>query len=48
MEDGKSSESHLISAAAYVEAGVQDACDDACSICLEEFNENEPSSVRVS
>uniref|UniRef100_A0A7N0RIW3 RING-type E3 ubiquitin transferase n=1 Tax=Kalanchoe fedtschenkoi TaxID=63787 RepID=A0A7N0RIW3_KALFE len=45
MEDAKSSESHLISAVAYVEAGVQDACDDACSICLEAFNQSEPSTM---
>ncbi|CAM8886784.1 unnamed protein product [Rhodiola kirilowii] len=45
MEDAKSSESHLISAAAYVEAGVQDACDDSCSICLEAFSESEPSTM---
>ncbi|CAM8889248.1 unnamed protein product [Rhodiola kirilowii] len=45
MEDATSSESHLISAAAYVEAGVQDACDDACSICLEVFSESEPSTM---
>lgn len=45
MEDADSSESHLMSAVAYVEAGVQDACDDACSICLEVFSEGEPSTV---
>jgi E3 ubiquitin-protein ligase RHF len=47
MEDGKKSENHLTSAAAFVEGGVQDACDDACSICLEEFGDNEPSTVTV-
>ncbi|KAL3518699.1 hypothetical protein ACH5RR_021288 [Cinchona calisaya] len=45
MEEGKASESHLTSAAAFVEGGIQDACDDACSICLEEFVESDPSTV---
>ncbi|XP_022729300.1 E3 ubiquitin-protein ligase RHF2A-like [Durio zibethinus] len=43
-EDTKS-EAHLTSAAAFVEGGIQDACDDACSICLEEFCESDPSTV---
>ncbi|KAF3496162.1 hypothetical protein DY000_02057426 [Brassica cretica] len=30
-----SSEGHLTSAAAFVQGGIQDPCDDACSICLE-------------
>ncbi|XP_019199548.1 PREDICTED: E3 ubiquitin-protein ligase RHF2A-like [Ipomoea nil] len=47
MEGGKVSENHLTSAAAFVEGGVQDACDDACSICLEAFPDNDPSSVTV-
>nr|GMD69604.1 E3 ubiquitin-protein ligase RHF2A-like isoform X1 [Ipomoea batatas] len=47
MEGGKVSENHLTSAAAFVEGGVQDACDDACSICLEAFSDNDPSSVTV-
>nr|GMD14508.1 E3 ubiquitin-protein ligase RHF2A-like [Ipomoea batatas] len=37
MEEGKVSENQLTSAAAFVEGGIQDACDDACSICLEAF-----------
>ncbi|KAI4378517.1 hypothetical protein MLD38_015985 [Melastoma candidum] len=41
MEDG----SHMTSAAAFVEGGIQDACDDACSICLEEFCDGNPSTV---
>ncbi|XP_022756050.1 E3 ubiquitin-protein ligase RHF2A-like [Durio zibethinus] len=44
MEDTKS-EAHLTSAAAFVEGGIQDACDDACSICLEAFCESDPSTV---
>ncbi|XP_039066155.1 E3 ubiquitin-protein ligase RHF2A-like [Hibiscus syriacus] len=44
MEDTKS-EAHLTSAAAFVEGGIQDAYDDACSICLEEFCESDPSTV---
>jgi E3 ubiquitin-protein ligase RHF len=35
------------SAAAFVEGGVQDACDDACSICLEAFSDSDPSAVRA-
>lgn len=35
----------LSSAAAFVEGGVQDACDDACSICLEAFSDSDPSAV---
>lgn len=46
MEDSKEPESHLTSAAAFVEGGIQDACDDACSICLEEFCESDPSTVK--
>lgn len=45
MEEGKPAKSHLTSAAAFVEGGIQDACDDACSICLEEFCESDPSTV---
>jgi hypothetical protein len=33
------------SAAAFVEGGVQDACDDACSICLESFSDDDPATV---
>ncbi|KAL9230925.1 hypothetical protein vseg_006214 [Gypsophila vaccaria] len=35
----------MTSAAAFVEGGVQDACDDACSICLEKFSTSDPSTV---
>ncbi|XP_060172998.1 E3 ubiquitin-protein ligase RHF2A isoform X1 [Lycium barbarum] len=45
MEEGKMSEDILTSAAAFVEGGIQDACDDACSICLEEFSDSDPSTV---
>ncbi|KAI4364034.1 hypothetical protein MLD38_020178 [Melastoma candidum] len=37
--------SHMTSAAAFVEGGIQDACDDSCSICLEEFCDGNPSTV---
>ncbi|KAL3532196.1 hypothetical protein ACH5RR_005717 [Cinchona calisaya] len=43
--DVKKAESHMTSAAAFVEGGVQEACDDSCSICLEAFSENDPSTV---
>ncbi|XP_048225547.1 E3 ubiquitin-protein ligase RHF2A isoform X2 [Ricinus communis] len=35
----------MASAAAFVEGGIQESCDDACSICLEEFCESDPSTV---
>lgn len=38
-------ENHLSSAAAFVEGGIQESCNDACSICLEEFCESDPSTV---
>lgn len=41
------SEDILTSAAAFVEGGIQDACDDACSICLEAFCDSDPSTVRI-
>ncbi|KAL5708972.1 RING-type E3 ubiquitin transferase [Ranunculus cassubicifolius] len=44
MDETKKSENHLTSAAAFVEGGIQDACDDACSICLESFD-SDPSTV---
>ncbi|KAJ7975907.1 E3 ubiquitin-protein ligase RHF2A-like [Quillaja saponaria] len=44
MEDNNA-ESHMTSASAFVEGGIQDACDDACSICLEDFFESDPSTV---
>lgn len=46
MEEEKDSENRLTSAAAFVEGGIQEACDDACSICLEEFCESDPSTVQ--
>ncbi|KAA8550122.1 hypothetical protein F0562_001806 [Nyssa sinensis] len=45
MEEATTSENHLTSAAAFVEGGIQEACDDACSICLEAFCESDPSTV---
>ncbi|KAK4492301.1 hypothetical protein RD792_003115 [Penstemon davidsonii] len=45
MEEGKMSDKHLTSAAAFVEGGIQDACDDACSICLDAFCDNNPSTL---
>ncbi|KAJ0714664.1 putative transcription factor C2H2 family [Helianthus annuus] len=44
MEDGKN-ENHLISPAAFVEGGLQEACEDSCSICLEDFCDNDPKTV---
>ncbi|XP_026426322.1 E3 ubiquitin-protein ligase RHF2A-like isoform X2 [Papaver somniferum] len=45
MDETKKTEKYLISPAAFVEGGVQDSCDDACSICLEAFTESDPSTV---
>ncbi|XP_068649672.1 E3 ubiquitin-protein ligase RHF2A-like [Aristolochia californica] len=45
MDESQNIEGHLTSAAAFVEGGIQDACDDACSICLEDFCDNDPSTV---
>ncbi|KAL2945538.1 E3 ubiquitin-protein ligase RHF2A [Bienertia sinuspersici] len=44
-ENKKLEEAKLTSAAAFVEGGIQEACDDACSICLEEFCDSDPSTV---
>lgn len=43
--DESNSGSQIPSAMAYVEGGIQDVCDDACSICLEPFCDSEPSTV---
>ena len=48
MDDKSSKMEKLSSAAAFVEGGVQDACDDACSICLEAFCDSDPSTVPAS
>uniref|UniRef100_A0A1D1Z5E9 RING-type E3 ubiquitin transferase n=1 Tax=Anthurium amnicola TaxID=1678845 RepID=A0A1D1Z5E9_9ARAE len=45
MEETAKMENHLSSAAAFVEGGIQEACDDACSICLEAFCDSDPSTV---
>ncbi|PON42066.1 43kDa postsynaptic protein [Parasponia andersonii] len=47
MVVGKNTESHLTSPAAFVDGGIQDPCEDSCSICLEEFCESDPSSVTI-
>lgn len=44
-QDTVETDNLLSSAAAFVEGGIQDACDDACSICLEEFSDSDPSTV---
>ncbi|KAL5205100.1 hypothetical protein ABZP36_009971 [Zizania latifolia] len=43
--DEKAKMEGLTSAAAFVEGGIQDACDDACSICLEAFCDSDPSTL---
>lgn len=46
MDEKLKMESHT-SAAAFVEGGIQDACDDSCSICLEAFCDSDPSTVYI-
>lgn len=46
MDEGKK-ESHLISPVAFVEGGIQEACEDSCSICLEAFCDNDPGTVLI-
>ena len=38
----------MSSAAEFVEGGAQDPCDDACSICLESFCDDDPATVSES
>lgn len=45
MDEVKGAESRIASALAFVEGGIQEACDDACSICLELFCDSDPSTV---
>lgn len=45
MDVVKKEESHMTSAAAFVEGGIQESCDDSCSICLEAFCDSDPSTV---
>ncbi|XP_074281816.1 E3 ubiquitin-protein ligase RHF2A-like isoform X2 [Silene latifolia] len=45
MEATKKTDDRMTSPAAFVEGGVQEACDDACSICLEDFSQSDPSTV---
>lgn len=44
FEEGEKG-SHLISPAAFVEGGIQEACEDSCSICLEAFCDSDPGTV---
>lgn len=44
-EEAVSKEESSSSASAFVEGGVQDACDDSCSICLEPFCHSDPATV---
>ncbi|TQD88069.1 hypothetical protein C1H46_026366 [Malus baccata] len=43
--EAKDAESHMISAAAFVEGGIQEDYGEACSICLDEFCDSDPSVV---
>lgn len=44
-DDVENTKGHMTSASAFVEGGIQEAFEDACSICLETFCERDPSSV---
>ncbi|XP_042017356.1 E3 ubiquitin-protein ligase RHF2A-like isoform X2 [Salvia splendens] len=48
MDEAKKAATHMISAAAFVEGGIQESCDDACSICLEGFGDSDPMTVIVN
>lgn len=45
MDETENAGRGMTSAAAFVEGGIQEACDDACCICLEEFCDSDPSTV---
>ncbi|GER41828.1 RING finger protein [Striga asiatica] len=47
MDEVKKTENYTTSASAFVEGGIQEACDDACSICLEAFCDRDPSTVTL-
>lgn len=40
-------ESQMASASAFVQGGIQEPCDDACSICLDPFCDDDPSTVLI-
>jgi E3 ubiquitin-protein ligase RHF len=44
MDEKFKIESKLSSSAAFVEGGVQDACDDSCNIGLSAFCDSNPST----
>lgn len=46
MEEGENA-THLTSPAAFVEGGIQEACEDSCSICLEAFCDSDPGTVII-
>ncbi|KAK6942506.1 hypothetical protein RJ641_027883, partial [Dillenia turbinata] len=48
MEYDETCGGHLTSAATFVEGGIQEAYEDACSICLEAFSDNEPATVSMN
>ncbi|XP_073270247.1 E3 ubiquitin-protein ligase RHF2A-like isoform X3 [Primulina huaijiensis] len=45
MEEANNSENQLTSAAAFVDGGIQEAFDDSCSICLDDFCDTDPSTM---
>ncbi|KAE8725775.1 RING-H2 group F2A isoform 2 [Hibiscus syriacus] len=47
MEETQKLDSHMTSAATFVKWGIQDASDDSCSICLDEFYSSDPSTLPV-
>ncbi|GAB4834140.1 hypothetical protein Ancab_032403 [Ancistrocladus abbreviatus] len=45
LEEAEMVGSQMSSAASFVEGGIQESCDDACSICLEDFSKSDPSTT---
>lgn len=45
MDTVRESYDHSTNIGTFLEGEMQGACDDACSICLEDFSESDPSTV---
>ncbi|GAB4857185.1 hypothetical protein Ancab_015093 [Ancistrocladus abbreviatus] len=44
-EEAKKAGNQMTSAMSPVEGAIREACDDACSICLEDFSKSDPSTI---
>ncbi|KAK5835888.1 hypothetical protein PVK06_011602 [Gossypium arboreum] len=47
MEGIQNPDNHMTSAVTFVEGGIRDACDYACSICLEEFSKRSDNGTKL-